>query len=229
MPSTVAAPHRIRRPAPPSQRPLPLRLLQFAVGVAFCAVAVWLTLQVALGLSPWDVLHAGLADATGMSFGTALILVGLAVLGVSAALGVRPGIGTLVNQVVVGITLDRLLATRWLDALPHAPVPARLAVLVGAVALLGLGCAMYIGSGFGAGPRDSLMLACYQRGVPIGPARCVIELSVLVVGWLLAGPVGVGTVVIALGLGPAVSAGFRLIGQEPPARAQRRTAGSEAR
>ncbi len=210
-----------------------LRLVQFAIGVAFCAIGVWLTLQAALGVSPWDVLHAGIAQATGLSFGTALILVGLAVLGVSASLGVRPGIGTLGNQVVVGLTLDRLLAAPWLDGLADAHVGVRAAVLLAGVALLGLGCAMYIGSGFGAGPRDSLMVACYQRGLRIGPARAAIEIAVLVVGWLLSGPVGIGTVVIALGLGPAVSAGFRLIRQEPPSRPTRPsgddgTAGSEA-
>ncbi len=218
MPSTAVARSPVAPPAPLHQRRFSWRLAQFTVGVAFCALAVWLTVQAGLGLSPWDVLHAGIASGTGLSFGTALVLVGVAVLGISWALGVRPGIGTLVNQVGVGVSLDLLLATRWLDTLPDAPIAVRAAVLFGAVALLGLRCAMYIGSGFGAGPRDSLMVACYQHGWRLGPARCAIELTVLLVGWLLGGPVGLGTVLIALGLGPAVSAGFRVIRQQPPSR-----------
>ncbi len=220
--ATAVTPRPARTRPDSKPRSLGRRALQFSVGLSLCAVAVWLTLQVGLGLSPWDVLHAGLVTGTGASFGTVVVAVGVAVLGVSALLGVRPGIGTLVNLVVVGLGLDWLLATSWLDTLPQAPLAVRLLVLVGAVAVLGIGGALYIGSGFGAGPRDSLMVACHRKSVPLGPARCLIELSVLFAGWLLGGPVGIGTVVVALGLGPAVSASFRLLGQDPSAGRDRR-------
>ncbi len=191
-------------------------MAQFAFGLALCALSVWLTLQAGLGLAPWDVLHAGLADVTGASFGVVVVAVGVAVLAVCAALGVLPGIGTFVNVVVVGATLDWLLSKPWLDTLPHAPIGVRLLVLAVAIALLGLGGALYIGSGYGAGPRDSLMVACHQRGLGISPARCAREVTVLFVGWLLHGPVGIGTVALALGLGPAIAASFRMLGQQPP-------------
>jgi uncharacterized protein len=213
----AAVVHDVPRTAPGTQpgttaRPsLARRLPRFVAGLALCAVAVWLTVQVNLGLSPWDVLHSGLAHLLGVSFGAVLVGVGLLVLVGSALLGVRPGVGTFVNVVLMGIALDRLLATSWLDTLAVAPLAVRLPVLVGAVALLGVGAALYIGAGLGAGPRDSLMVALAGRGLPIGWSRCAIELSVLAGGWLLHGPVGIGTAVIALTSGPAVQVAFRLL------------------
>lgn len=200
-------------PSRPTRPSLLSRLPRFVGGLALCAVGVWLTVQVDLGLAPWDVLHSGLSHLFGISFGAVIVAVGIVVLGASALLGVRPGLGTLVNVVLVGFALDGLMATPWLDTLPAAPLAVRLLVLVGAVALLGVGAAVYIGAGFGAGPRDSLMVALAGRGLPIGWARCAIELSVLGGGWLLHGPVGIGTAVVALTSGPAVQVAFRLVPQ----------------
>lgn len=214
MPSrTTAARSLVTRWTPP-----PGRVLRFLGGLALCALAVWLSVQVELGLSPWDVLHSGLSERLGLSFGLVVILVGLAVLGLSRVLGVRPGIGTLVNIVSVGWVLDRLLATSWLDGLPDAAMWVRVLALVAAVLILGFGAALYIGAGFGAGPRDSLMVACSHHGWPIGPSRVVIEVTVLLVGWLLGGTLGLGTVLLALGTGPVVQLSFRLLRQQPPAR-----------
>ena len=204
-------------------------VLQFLTGLALCSAGVWLSLQAGLGVSPWDVLHAGVATGTGLSFGVVVMAVGVLVLGVAALLGVRPGLGTLFNVVFVGVALDVLLATPWLDGLAAGGVAVRLAVLSGAVVLLGVGCALYIGAGFGAGPRDSLMVAFHLKGWPIGLSRVLVETSVLVVGWLLGGPVGVGTVIMALGLGPATQVAFRVLRQEPGAHAARRPAATPAR
>jgi uncharacterized membrane protein YczE len=205
------------------------RAVQFAIGLALVAAGVWLSLQAGLGLASWDVLHAGLAGRTGLSFGTVVMLVGVLVLAASWLMGVRPGIGTLVNVVAVGLALDRLVATPWLDGLPDAAVAVRVLVLLAAVVLLGLGAALYIGAGFGAGPRDSLMVACHDRGMSIGAARCLIELSVVAVGWLLGGPVGLGTLVVAFTSGPAVQLSFRLLRQQPAARPARAPRGDGSR
>lgn len=202
--------------------PPPLRLLQYIVGLAVCASAVWLSIQVGAGLSPWDVLHAGITVRLGLSFGTVLVGVGVVVLALSWSLGERPGPATFVNVVAVGVALDALLATPWLDGLAQAPEVVRAAVLLVAVVLLGVGSALYIGAGFGAGPRDSLMVACHHRGLPIGPSRCAIELTVVAGGWLLGGPVGLGTLALALGTGPVVQLAFRLLRQQPPAATSRR-------
>lgn len=194
---------------------VPARLLQFVVGVALCAVAVWASVQAGLGVSPWDTLHGGLSAQLGVSFGAAVTGVGLLVLVVSWTLGVRPGVGTLVNILVIGWSLDALLATPWLDGLREGPIAVRALVLAASVVVLGVGGALYIGAGLGAGPRDSLMVACHRRGLPIGASRCAIELTVVFVGWLLGGPVGVGTLVLALATGPVMQVAFRLLRREP--------------
>lgn len=197
------------------------RLVAFVVGLGLCAVAVWWSVTVGLGVSPWDTLHSGLSEHLGLSFGTVLVGVGVLVQGLAWALGQRPGLGTLVNVLSVGWVVDLLLGTTWLDGLPDAPWPLRVAVLVGAVVLLGFGGALYISAAFGAGPRDSLMVACHHHGLPIGPSRVVIECAVLLVGWLLGGPVGVGTFALALGTGPVVQLSFRLLRTQPPSRSPR--------
>jgi uncharacterized protein len=197
--------------------PAPRRLLQFLAGLVLCALGVWVSVRVGLGVSPWDTLHSGLAGHLGASFGTVVIGVGLIVLAVSWGLGVRPGLGTLFNAFAMGWAIDLLLGAPWLHDLPAAPMAVRVLALLASVVLLGFGGAFYIGAGFGAGPRDSLMVACHHHGLPIGPSRCVIELAVLGIGWLLGGPVGLGTVVLAVGTGPVVQLSFRLLRQEPPA------------
>lgn len=191
------------------------RLARFFGGLALCALAVWLSVRVGLGLSPWDVLHSGLAARLGMPIGVVLIGVGLLVLAGGTLLGVRPGLGTVLNILLVGTGLDALIGSSWLTGLATAPFPVRVAVLVLATALLGLGGAMYISARFGAGPRDSLMVAFAQRGIPVGVARCGIELTVLAAGWALGGRVGVGTLILALGSGPAVAGSFRLLRRRP--------------
>ncbi|PPK98092.1 putative membrane protein YczE [Kineococcus xinjiangensis] len=203
-------------------------MLQFLGGLVLCATGVWLSLQAGLGVSPWDVLHAGVATWTGLSFGTVVAGVGVVVVVLSALLGVRPGLGTFVNILLIGAVLDLLLAASWLDGLPEAALALRILALLAAVALLGTGAALYIGAGFGAGPRDSLMVACHLRGWPIGVSRVVIEVSVVAAGWLLGGPVGAGTVVMALALGPATQVAFRVLRQEPAAHSQARAAAAEA-
>jgi len=174
------------RPTPDgaaAPRPLVGRLLQWTLGIALCSAGVWLSIQAALGLSPWDVLHAGIGHRVGIPFGTVVALVGLVVVALAAALRVRPTAGTLVNVVVVGVVLNHLLVTGWLDGLAREPVGVRVAVLLAAVTVLGLGIALYLGAGFGAGPRDSLMVAAHHHGMPIGLSRCLVEVSVLLGGW----------------------------------------------
>jgi uncharacterized membrane protein YczE len=194
---------------------VPSRLLQFLVGLALCAVAVWASVQAGLGVSPWDTLHGGLSAQLGLSFGAVVTGVGLVVLAASWALGVRPGWGTLVNILFIGWSLDALLATSWLDGLRDGPIVLRALVLAASVLLLGVGGALYIGAGLGAGPRDSLMVACHRHGLPIGASRCGIELVVVLLGWLFGGPVGVGTVILALGTGPVMQVAFRLLRRHP--------------
>jgi uncharacterized membrane protein YczE len=176
-------------------------------------------LESGLGLSPWDVLNQGIERRTAISFGVANILVGLVVLALAWSLGARIGFGTFANAVAVGVAIEALLAIEALGELSEWPVAARVALLLGGIALIGIGSALYIGAAFGAGPRDSLMLVGAQRTRQrVGVVRAVLELSALAAGWALGGTVGLGTLLFALLIGPAIEASFRLLHMSPLAR-----------
>jgi uncharacterized protein len=184
-------------------------LLVFSAGI----VAL---LESKLGLSPWDVLHQGVSERTGLSFGVASIVVSLLVLVLAWALGARLGIGTVANAVLVGTFVEALTAIDAVERLADAPLAGRLLLLVAGLLLMGAGTALYLSAGFGAGPRDSLMVVGAERlGARVGLVRGTLELSVLVAGAGLGGTVGVGTVAFALGIGPAVEAAFSLLERSP--------------
>lgn len=199
--------------APPTLRgPLPARFAALVLGLAIFATGVVALLVSDLGLAPWDVLHQGLAERTALSFGQANIAVGLLVLALAWSLGARVGAGTVANAILVGVFVDLLLTVEPIGTLSEEGLAARIALLVAGVALLGLGSALYIGAGLGAGPRDSLMVVGARRTpLRIGGTRAAIELTALAVGFALGGTVGVGTVVFALAIGPLVESSFRLL------------------
>jgi uncharacterized membrane protein YczE len=207
----------------------PLAWVRLLAGLWLFALGVVLGLGSGLGVSPWDVLHDGIRQATPLSFGAATVLVGLVLVVVAQALGVRAGPGTLVNMVAIGAFADALLASGFASDLAARPLPVRLAAVLAGVGLVALGSALYIGAGLGSGPRDSLMLALAARtGLSVGLIRGLLEGSVLGVGWLLGGVVGVGTVLFALGIGPAVQLAFRVLrvdlSREPNRRRGRESA-----
>lgn len=177
------------------------RLVQLLLGLALYGTSIAMMLRSVLGLNPWDVLHDGLAQRTGLSFGTVVIVVGAGLLVAWVPLRQWPGLGTVANAVVVGLVADAALAVL---AEPDAMV-ARIGLLVGGIVLNGLATAMYIGSQLGPGPRDGLMTGLSRRtGLSIRLVRVGLELTVLAIGWLLGGVVGIGTVAYALAIGPLV-------------------------
>jgi len=181
-------------------------------GLFLCACGIVSFLESRLGLPPWDVLHQGIAKHTPLSFGLANVFVGVLVLFLAWRLGSRPGIGTLANAVLIGLFVVFVVPLSVVHHLAAWPLPARIALLAGGLVLFGLGSGLYIGAALGAGPRDSLMLVGAQRsGFRIGATRAVLEGSVLVAGVALGGKVGVGTLVFALLIGPAVEASFWLV------------------
>ena len=205
-----------------------LAWVRLFAGLWLFAAGVVLGLRSGLGVSPWDVLHDGIRQVTPLSFGIATVLVGVVLVAVALAAGIRPGPGTLANMLAIGLFADAMLATGIAADLDARPLPLRLLAVAGGVGLVALGTALYIGAGLGSGPRDSLMLALSARtGVRVGVVRALIEGSVLVVGWLLGGAAGVGTVLYAFGIGPAVELAFRLLRVQPPARREPRTGGKE--
>lgn len=175
------------------------RLPQLFVGLVLYGVSLALMVRGDLGLAPWDVLHSGLIRHVPITLGQAVVLMSFVVLVLWIPLRETPGVGTVSNAFVVGFSAD---GTLWLLDRPDAVV-ARVALMVGGVALCGLASAMYIGAQLGRGPRDGLMTGLSRRtGRSIRLVRTGIEVSVVLIGLALGGVLGLGTVLYALAIGP---------------------------
>jgi uncharacterized membrane protein YczE len=187
-------------------------LVLFGAGIAVMAAS-------GLGLGPWEVLHQGISNRTGIPLGTVSILVGIPVLVLWWPLGERPGIGTILNIALIGTATNLVLPV--LPG-PTEPLP-QLAMSGGGVLLIGLGSGLYLAADLGPGPRDGLMTGLHHRlGWSIRRARTGIEVLVLVAGFLLGGTVGVGTILFAFGIGPIVQAFLRVFDREGRVSRRRR-------
>jgi uncharacterized membrane protein YczE len=169
------------------------------VGVALFGISLGLVIRAGLGLAPWDVFHQGLAAQIGVSIGAVIVGTSAVVLLAWIPLKERPGIGTLANGGLVGVWVNLTL-----EVIPDTIEgwPARIALLTVGVLINGVGSGMYIGAGLGPGPRDGLMTAIARRGFTIRRVRTSLELSVLAIGVVIGGTIGIGTVVYAVGIGP---------------------------
>jgi uncharacterized membrane protein YczE len=183
-------------PVPPDRRRR--RFAQLTVGLVLYGVTAAMLVLAGLGLDPWDVLHQGLSRTLGLGIGTWAILVSFIVLLGWWPLHLRPGVGTLANAIVVGGVIDLVL---WLVHPPHE-LWARVALLVGGVVGNGLATGLYVGAGLGAGARDGLSVGIAARGRSMRVVRTAIEATVLAIGFVLGGTVGIGTVLYALAIGP---------------------------
>lgn len=181
------------------------RLIQLFIGLVLYGLSIALIVRADLGLDPWDVLNQGVferfAKPAGVSFGLVVNLIGMAVLLLWIPLRQKPGIGTVANVLIIGT-----VANFGLDWIPSdLDVPLRASLLIAGIVLNGVASGAYIGAGLGPGPRDGLMTGIVARtGWPVKWVRTAIELTVIAVGWLLGGSVGVGTVLYALTIGPLV-------------------------
>lgn len=190
------------------------RLPRLLAGLVLFGVAIGCMVRADLGLPPWDVLHQGIAERTGLAMGTASIVVGVAVLLLWIPLRERVGIGTVANALIVGLVIDATMAV--VDT--PASLAARAGLLVLGIVLFGPGSGLYIGAGLGPGPRDGLMTALARRGRSVRTVRTAIELAVLAIGVALGGSVGIGTVVFAVTVGPNVHLFLHRMTFAPPAR-----------
>jgi len=183
-------------------------LLFLIFGLFLFGLGETLLLASGAGVSPWTVLAEGISIYTSFSIGWSTFWMSLAVLLLWMPLKQKPGIGTILNVILIAIVLDYTL--------PHLPNPENyelkiLQVIIG-VLITGLGSGFYLISNLGPGPRDGLMTGVQRiTGKPIALVRAIIEVSVVFFGWLLGGTAGLGTVIFALGIGPAVAIGIYLV------------------
>lgn len=191
-----------------------LRLLRLVWGLFVYAVGIVLTVHANLGVAPWDVFHQGVSRQLGITFGVASIVVSLAIIITAALLKERVGFGTFCNMLLIGVFVDVLMLNQWI---PIAQSFATgLAMMLAGLFVIALASYFYMGAGYGAGPRDSLMVVLARRtGQPIGLCRAIIEGLALLCGWILGGHVGIGTVISALGIGFAVQIIFSLLRFDP--------------
>jgi uncharacterized membrane protein YczE len=192
------------------------RIFSLFFGLFLYASGIVLTMKANIGYAPWEVFHAGIANTLGMKIGEVSILVGLAIILITFFMGEKLGIATILNMLCIGIFMDALLA---LDLIPQreSMVFGILQLILG-LFVISLGSFFYISSGFGAGPRDGLMVALTRKThLPIGVCRGGIEVLVVFLGWRLGGMVGFGTVLSAFSIGFCIQLTFSLLRFKPTA------------
>lgn len=178
-----------------------LRFIQLVIGLCLFGLGAALMVRAHLGLDPWNVFHQGLSGLTGLSLGMLSILSGVVVMLLWIPLKQRPGLGTIANILLIGLSMDLFMAL-----ISEAEgMGLRIAYMAIGLVLTGLGTAAYIGAGMGTGPRDGLMIGLNKKfGWSIRVSRMMVEVVVLAAGWMLGGVAGVGTVAFALLIGPLV-------------------------
>jgi uncharacterized protein len=187
------------------------RLVSLLAGICLYGLGIVLTIRANIGYAPWDVFHRGVGNALGMTLGNVSILAGLFICAAVMLMGEKLGLGTVLNMFLIGKTVDLLLSAGLIPEMKGF-LPGAAFMILG-LFTIAVGSYFYIRSGFGAGPRDSLMVALRRKTkFPIGLCRGAIEFFVVAIGWALGGPVGPGTLIAAFGISACVQIVFSLFG-----------------
>jgi uncharacterized membrane protein YczE len=186
------------------------RILRLLAGLFIFSIAIAVSIRANIGVAPWDVFHQGLGVVFNMTIGRASIYVGLVIVGVNFILKEKIGLGTLLNMVLIGLLLD------WVFSINIIPISTNLiqgiVMLIVSMFFMAFASYLYIGSGFGAGPRDGFMVAMLKRTkLSVGMVRSGIEISALVMGTFMGGQLGIGTVILAFGIGPIIQLVFKCL------------------
>lgn len=191
-----------------------LRLARLITGLFIYALGVVVQIKAHVGYAPWDVFHTGLASTLGLSLGQVSIGVGMLIVIVDLMLKEKIGLGTFCNMFFIGLFIDLILK---LDLIPLSSSPwSGYPMLIFGLFLLSFGLYLYMSSAFGAGPRDTLMVAIHRRmGVSVGLAKAMIEVTVAFLGWRLGGMLGIGTLIAASLIGVVLQFVLRLMRFEP--------------
>ena len=186
-----------------------LKFFRLIAGFIFCASSTIFMLNSNLGLSPWDVFHQGISRLTGITIGQASIIIGILFVIIGMCFGQRLGIGTILNMILVGQFIDLIM---YLNIIPEATnmITGILMMIIGML-LMGYGCYLYISCGLGCGPRDGVMIVLSNMlNKPIKYVRATMEISVLILGFILGGTVGLGPIISAIFLGYSIQLVFKL-------------------
>ena len=179
-------------------------------GLFLYSLGIVLTVRANIGYAPWDVFHAGLAQKTGLSFGTVSIVVGLALVVIVLVFGEKIGLGTLLNMFVIGVFIDLIFLSNIIPK--QEKLVSGLIMLVTGLFVISMGSYFYIRAAFGAGPRDSLMVVLNRKTkLPIGVCRSAVELTVTIAWWFLGGMAGIGTVISVLAIGFFIQLTFAIL------------------
>lgn len=187
-----------------------LRIARLLFGTFLYALGIVMTIRANIGLSPWDVFHQGVSLRLGITFGMSSILVSGILIAVSVFMKEHVGIGTLLNMALVGLFIDLIMMTGRIPEMRNFVFG--LLMMAGGLFVIAFASYFYIGAGYGAGPRDSIMVILVRRtGRRVGVCRAAVEGAALLLGWLLGGHAGIGTVIAAFGAGLAIQSVFSLL------------------
>lgn len=187
-----------------------LRLLRLIWGLFLYSLGIAVTMSAQIGYAPWDVFHVGFSKTIGVSIGMASIITGIIIGIITVFLGEKLGLGTILNMILIGVFLDLLLSIPI--SIVEVNFVVRILILIVGLFIISMASYFYIGSAFGAGPRDSLMVGLTRKtGLPVGVCRGTIELLAVFLGWKLGGMVGIGTIISAFAIGFCVQTTFKLL------------------
>ena len=185
------------------------RLTRMVCGLFICGLSVVLSIQAQLGLSPWNVFHMGISLLTDVTIGRVSIMVGFVIVIVDAVMKEKIGFGTVINMFLIGTFTDLIM--NWNIIPVPGSLVGRVCMMLVSIILNAYGIYLYISNGLGGGPRDSFMLVLLHRTkLKVYSARILMEGTVLIIGWLMGGTVGIGTIIAVLGTGPTLDMMFRL-------------------
>lgn len=186
-----------------------IRYLRLFLGLFLCAVGIVMTIEANLGYAPWDVFHQGIGNILGVQIGTANVITGVVIVAIEVVMGQRPGIGTLANMSLIGVMMNIIMNNHFIPNFSN--LFARVFMIFIGMIIMGIGSYLYIGSGFGAGPRDGFMILLLKKtNKSVRFIRNSMEITALIVGYILGGPVGIGTVIMSFGLGPSIQLVFNM-------------------
>ena len=193
-----------------------IRLLYVVLGQMLFGLGVSMTIMANVGYAPWEVFHAGLGNVMGLTIGVVSIIAGAVILIIVTALGEKIGLGTILGMTLTGVFID---LTLYIGFIPLAEeFYIGVIMLIGGLFVISLGTYFYIKSAFGAGPRDNLMVVMTRKTkLPVGLCRGAVEALATLIGWLLGGMVGYGTIISAVAVGFCIQITFRILRFDPTA------------